>query len=275
MEDNKRESDFQEGLNQYYILKEHYYKGLHKKQRKIRNDPTLSNSKKKELLDSLKHKCVNCKREVGASFSETNRTFKLVCGDSVNPCNLHIELIVGKKHHIDDIISITNELIDEIKERIIKLKMDLTYNYKTEEEVVEEFNSQKRSYIELQKKIDTLISIKAKKLDIANRKEALANNEKSLQDMISIIKKLIEEYESNNEPQKITEIVNIYNENLREILVNIRTNKYLINRVNIECKKEPGNIITYGKLIQKEVDSDAMYVYYDDDEKSERKVYKN
>ena len=107
--------------------------------------------------------------------------------------------------------------------------MDLTYNYKTEEEVVEEFNSQKRSYIELQKKIDTLISIKAKKLDIANRKEALANNEKSLQDMISIIKKLIEEYESNNEPQNINEIVNIYNENLREILVNIRINKYLIN----------------------------------------------
>ena len=87
------------------------------------------------------------------------------------------------------------------------------------------------------KKNSLHIIIKAKKLDIANRNEALANNEKSLQDMISIIKKLIEEYESNNEPQKITEIVNIYNENLREILVNIRTNKYFINRVNVESKR--------------------------------------
>ena len=34
MGDNKRESDFQGALNQYYILKEHYYKTLHKKQKK-------------------------------------------------------------------------------------------------------------------------------------------------------------------------------------------------------------------------------------------------
>ena len=33
MGDNKRESNFQAALNQYYILKEHYYKTLHKKQK--------------------------------------------------------------------------------------------------------------------------------------------------------------------------------------------------------------------------------------------------
>ena len=59
-------------------------------------------------------------------------------------------------------MAITDDLIDDTKEKIIKLKMDLTYNYKQQEEIIEEFNILKQQYIELQK-IETLINIKAKK----------------------------------------------------------------------------------------------------------------
>ena len=275
MEDNKRESDFQEGLTQYYILKEHYYKGLHKKQKKIKNDTTLSNTKRRELLDSLKNKCVNCKREVGTSFSETNRIFKAVCGDAVNPCKLHIELQVGKKHHIDEIIDITEDIINDTKEDIIKLKMDLTYNYKTQEEIIDDFNVLKKRYIELQKKMESLIIIKSKKLDISSRKDSIDNYTNELYKLVNIVNDLIKTYEQENDPQKITEIVNIYNDNIRETIVNIRTNKYFVNRVNVESKKETGNITTYGTLIQKEIDDENMYIYFDDEEKSERKIYRN
>ena len=275
MEDNKRESNFQAALNQYYILKEHYYKTLHKKQKKIRNDTTLSNTKKKEQLDGLKNKCVNCKREVGTTFSENNRIFKAVCGDALNPCPLHIELVVGKKHHIDEIMAITDDLIDDTKEKIIKLKMDLTYNYKQQEEIIEEFNILKQQYIELQKKIETLINIKAKKMDIINRKNNVKTFESELYKLTSTIRNLIQEYEKQSDPQKITNIVNIYNDELRAILVDIRNNKYFVNHVNIESKKEPGNIITYGTLIQNDIDNNNMFIYFDDDEKSERKVFKN
>ena len=275
MGDNKREHDFQEGLTQYYVLKEHYYKGLHKKQKKIKSDSSISVSKKNDLLESLKPKCVNCKREVGTTFSETNRIFKAVCGDAINPCKLHIELQVGRKHHIDEIIKITDEIISDTKEDIIKLKLDLTYNYKTQEEIVDEFNILKQRYIELQKKIDTLINIKAKKMDIVNRNEAASNYNNSMHTLINTINDLVKHYEREKDLQKITEIITIYNDSLREILVNIRTNKYFINRVNVESKKEPGDIITYGTLIQHEIDDEAMYIYFDDDEKSERKIYKN
>ena len=218
---------------------------------------------------------MNCKREVGTTFSENNRIFKAVCGDPINPCPLHIELVVGKKHHIDDIMAITDDLINDTKEQIIKLKMDLTYNYKEQEEIIEEFNILKQQYIELQKKIETLINVKAKKMDIVNRKNNVKTFESELYELTSTISNLIQEYEKESDPQKITTIVNIYNDNLREILVNIRSNKYFVNRVNIESKKEPGNIITYGTLIQNEIDNDNMFIYFDDDEKSERKVFKN
>lgn len=275
MEDNKRESDFQEGLTQYYILKEHYYKGLHKKQKKIKNDTTISNTKRRELLNNLTNKCVNCKREVGTSFSETNRIFKAVCGDAVNPCKLHIELQVGKKHHIDEIINITEDIINDTKEDIIKLKMDLTYNYKTQEEIIDDFNVLKKRYIELQKKMESLIIMKSKKLDIAVRKDANDNYTNELYKLVTTVNDLIKNYEQENDPQKITEIVNIYNDNIRETIVNIRTNKYFVNGVNVESKKEPGNITTYGTLIQKEIDDENMYIYFDDEEKSERKIYRN
>ena len=275
MGDNKRESDFQEGLNQYYTLKDHYYKSLHKKQKKIKNDTTITASKKKDLLDGMKQKCVNCKREVGTSFSENNRIFRAVCGDVVNPCKLHIELNVGKKHHINEIINITEEIINDTKEEIIKLKMDLAYNYKSHEEIMSNFNVLKRRFIDVQKKMDNLIKIKSKKLDIANRTATTTNYENAMHQLISTINNLIKEYNRENDLQKISEIINIYNDSLREIIVNIRTNKYYINRVNIESKKEPGNITTYGTLIQNEVDDDAMFIYFDDDEKSVRKVFRN
>ena len=107
MEDSK-EGKYYDALNTYYMLKQHYYKSLHKKQKQIKQDTDISNTKKREKLDAIKMKCVNCKREVGTSFSETNRIFKAVCGDATNPCPLNIELVVGKKEHIDDIIANKN-----------------------------------------------------------------------------------------------------------------------------------------------------------------------
>ena len=129
--------------------------------------------------------------------------------------------------------------------------------------------------MELQKKLDTLIIIKSKKLDIVNRKDSINNYTNSLYELITTVNNLINEYDRESDPQKITEIINIYNDDIREILVNIRTNKNFVNRVNVESKKEPGNIITYGTLIQNEIDDENMYIYFDNDEKSERKVYKN
>ena len=75
-----------------------------------------------------------------------------MCGDAVNPCKLHIELQVGKKHHIDEIIDITEDIINDTKEDIIKLKMDLTYNYKTQEEIIDDFNVLKKDILSYRRK---------------------------------------------------------------------------------------------------------------------------
>ena len=111
-------------------------------------------------------------------------------------------------------------------------------------------------------------------MDIINRKNNVKTFESELYKLTSTIRNLIQEYEKQSDPQKITNIVNIYNDELRTILVDIRNNKYFVNHVNIESKKEPGNIITYGTLIQNDIDNN-MFIYFDDDEKSERKVFKN
>ena len=94
--------------------------------------------------------------------------------------------------------------------------------------------------------MESLIIIKSKKLDIASRKDSIDNYTNELYKLVTTVNDLIKTYEQEKDPQKITEIVNIYNDNIRETLVNIRTNKYFVNRVNVESKKEPGNITTYG-----------------------------
>ena len=97
-------------------------------------------------------------------------------------------------------MEITDDLINDTKEQIIKLKMDLTYNYKEQEEIIEEFNVLKQQYIELQK-IETLINVKAKKMDIVNRKNNVKTFENELYELTSTINNLIKDYEKESTPE--------------------------------------------------------------------------
>ena len=53
--------------------------------------------------------------------------------------------------------------------------MDLTYNYKTQEEIIDDFNVLKKDTLSYRLKMESLIIIKSKKLDIAARKDSIDN----------------------------------------------------------------------------------------------------
>ena len=103
-------------------------------------------------------------------------------------------------------------MIKEIKEKIIKLKLDLTYNYKTQDEIIEEFTTVKKEYIDLQKINDSLVN---KKINYLNEKENVKANEElffHINNNINRIKKAIDNYIENKNLQEITTIISIYND---------------------------------------------------------------
>ena len=221
-------------LNEFYTLKEKYNNDIQKIKHGLTAKYGINNSSQKKRDEYLKHKpkCVNCKRNVGTIFSDKDRVLKAICGDKDEPCTLNIEIFMGKKEHIDDIIDAMEESISEIKEKIIKLKLDLIYNYKIEDEVIEEFTQLKRNYIEIQKNMNILTKKKQKIITNNGEKNILIENlNKQITTLIGYINDKIKTYKEGGDSQDITEIIELYNVDLKNKLDQIRLNKYNTNYV--------------------------------------------
>lgn len=250
---------FQKKFNEYYRLKDLYYTQLKNSQKKIK-DKNIPDDKKKEEIKALKIKCVNCGRKGGTIFSENNRTIKAICGVSPDPCNLNIEIFIGKKEKISDIIEELELLIEEIKEQIIKLKLDLVYNYKSQEEIVSEFSDLKKKYINLQKLLDSLIEKKQKIFDTERKNLVSKELNKQLDGIINMIQTKIQNYKETNDTTLITETITIYNETLSEIISNISQNKYENQYIE--------KLDNYYKLVQNEISYDRNFISLLTEEKS-------
>ncbi len=145
-----KNEEFQEALNTFYTLKGQYEEEIQELRNKISKKPNLSNKEKRDEFKKLKPRCVNCNRKVGTIFevkydkSTDGRRAKAICGDRVNPCPLDIELDLGNVSNIIDDLQKEEQLIKELKKKIIILKNDLLFGYTTTEKAVEEFEELKK-----------------------------------------------------------------------------------------------------------------------------------
>lgn len=253
------EEVFQKKFNEYYRLKEQYYTQLKNSQKKIK-DKNISDEQKKEEIKSLKIKCVNCGRKGGTIFSENNRTIKAICGVAPEPCELNIEIFIGKKENISDLINELEILLEEIKEQIIKLKLDLVYNYKSQEEIVTEFSDLKKKYVSLQKMLDSLIEKKKKIFDTERKNLVAMELNKQLDGIVNMLQNKIQNYKETNDITLITDSITIYNETLSEIISNISQNKYERQYVQ--------KLDNQYKLIQNEISYDRNFISLLNEEKS-------
>ena len=257
------EERFQKLFSDYYRFKEQYINSVKNSHRKIREKNIPEQEKLRQIKD-LKPKCVNCKRNVGSRFNENGRIIKAVCGDPVEPCDLNIELYIGKKENVNEIINELENTIDEIKEQIIKLKLDLVYNYKSEEQISNEFSEFKKRYINLQKLLDSLVE-KKKRIFNTDEKKLVSNElKKQLEKTVSVINQKIENYNITKELKNIEEVVTIFNENILDIISNISQNKFEKQYIQI-INNNDNNIY---KLIQDEIPSEKMLITLMNDEKS-------
>ena len=63
-------------MDQYFLYKENIEKKRTTAKNKILKNDQLTEEEKKSAMAGLNEKCINCKRDVGTTFSENERTFK-------------------------------------------------------------------------------------------------------------------------------------------------------------------------------------------------------
>lgn len=233
-QNTKEYNQYLDDLNKYYNIKNKYeeYKLRIKKQIMSKN---ISIEEKKKEYAKSKFLCINCKQSGGTIFTETNESLSVLCGNINKPCK--IELNIKKKNYnnlFDEIIK-TNSKIFEIKKNILKIKLDVLFNYISEDKAVELFNNNNS---ELNKYQEIYYKYLEKYNEITNNKnidEYIIKKD----EIITDINQYYELYYANNDNKYLKDAYNIYIKDLKQIDEKIFNTKY--KYYNIEYDEENNN----------------------------------
>jgi hypothetical protein len=260
-----------EALNEYFRLKKQFenQNNVHKK--RIINNQTLSKKEKRAEYLKLMPKCVNCKRpsRKGTIFSiiyhpaddkiSEHRTFKVLCGDLADPCNLNIEFNVGNREHLDELMVSIRKEIKETKDKIIDDKNKLLFGLLTTETALENFDDNKNYITELTSVYERYLDIWNKEMDNPEKKLELEEALVQSYENINAIKDCIKKMNELNDIQYAVDAANIYHNVLEPLLIKIRQLKYKENSVYNNDNNKTCN------LIQKKFTVDNLLVTsYDD-----------
>lgn len=229
--------DYETALEQYFELKDAYDTKRNKMKSRIIKDDGLSKKQKRKKVGELKMKCISCKRNVGTIFELRDNNYSALCGDSESPCKLNIMLERGTTLNIEDEIERTKYNMMRLKEDLVNMKLELVYGIKNEEQVEEPFNDIIHSISDTEKTQQIFEQFLETNTDIYERHEALLELNRELYYLIEAISDNMKEFRETKNPKFIQEIVEMYGDELKPIIDNIRENKYRVNFVEQKGEK--------------------------------------
>jgi hypothetical protein len=227
-EEESQHLNYEEALSNFFRLKNEYENKVRRMKRDAyRKQPTKKLARQAVL--SVKPACIHCKRPVGTLFSNrTDNKYTILCGDTENPCQLNVQLFNGGNELLMDTLINFREELDEIKERIIKQKLDTIFSYVSEDKSVEMFkkeldlyNSDSIIYKEL---LDTYVE----NYHNPHKKEQIMKKKENLFLLNEKVRNLLKEYEKTENPEVLRLAVRIQ---INEIYPEIRNRRMLENDV--------------------------------------------
>ena len=232
-----------EAMNDYYKLKQQYDNTVISQKNKILKNDTLSSKDKRRRFKQLVYKCINCKKNGGTIFTNTNGYLKAICG-SDTPCKLDIEIMKGK---YTDLRVLNREMIEQtdyLKIDIIRTKLMFLFNLMSEETSIDDFENLRNELSFISKKnYDALIRYN-NIFNNKNKENELRKNTLQLAYEVNKIKEIYNLYLENNKEQNLKEMVDIYVSVIKPIEEKIRDLKYVEEYIQEDEKNNISELIT-------------------------------
>ena len=192
----KNHKNYLESLNEFFKLKREYETKRSKMMKDaFKKEPSRKLGKLAAL--SVKPPCINCKRPVGTIFSNRDdNKYTAICGDKGNPCNLNVKIFNGKTINLPYILKIYQEEITDIKDAIIRQKLDTLFSYTTEEKSVKLFKKELDTYNENSKIYIDLLNKYNELYDNKHTNEMVQKKSDEIFIIIEKICDLLKEYET-------------------------------------------------------------------------------
>ena len=235
---------YTEAFNTYYSLKNQYEKNYEKQKRKITTNDILSLKEKRKQIKRIEKKCIVCKKIGGTIFNENGKNLTARCGASI-PCGLDINITRGDYINILDMINYMNQVNEINKREIILTKLDMLYDYSTEEASIEKFTEYKK---ELEDNSSALDVYKAKLNEVMYNDETdnkVRQLNIDLYNKINEIKLLITQYNENPiaNSNVFTTIAELMTTDIDTLLKELRAVRYKVNDVVFNESDKTFNLI--------------------------------
>jgi hypothetical protein len=166
---NVSKPEYVDALNEYYGYK-HNYDERYEEQKNAIKESSLTIQQKRAKIMQLKRnrKCVACGQSGGTHFTNEDGVLRAQCGNRSQPCSLRIEIVKGKFMSLEELANASLHNADVLKDHIIKTKLDLLFNYTTEEEALRKFETDRAA---LDQALDLYGGFRQKYLDVVRNPE--------------------------------------------------------------------------------------------------------
>ncbi len=227
--------NYNESVNLYFEKKGEYEIQKENKMKELlpqKIDP----STKKKKFDNTKFNCSNCDRPVDMIFKQNETKFTIGCGDTKTPCNINKSFSKKKEISLNDLAKIYLDNMENLKENIILTKLDLLFEYETEELSSANFKTLLADLKEDQEAYSNLYKQFAKKNLMVEKKNgdgvtmlmtrdtAIQEYKDELKKNINKFKNTIKNYYNPNttDDKNLKSIIQFYNTDINPILTNLR-----------------------------------------------------
>lgn len=222
-----------DAINEYYKLKTKYEKAKENEIKKYISDTELSKIQKRERFSNFKQKCVNCNRIGGTEFSNKNKILMAVC-KATPPCKLNIQIQLGSYDTKYNLIKEYENYKNEDQTNIIRTKLNLLFNFTTEEETISKFEALKDSYLEMNKIYNSILTDYLLTVDNPETKMNLNDGIISLHENIQELKKINMDYKKDNRSEYIRDMVELFINKINPNSERNRNLKFHYNSVETE-----------------------------------------
>ena len=246
---NVSKADYVDALNEYYGYKQKYDDRYDEQKNAITKSDTLTMQQKRAKIMQLKRnrKCVACGQSGGTHFMNEDGVLRAQCGNRSQPCTLRIEIVKGKFMSLEELANASLHNADVLKDHIIKTKLDLLFNYTTEEEALRKFETDRAA---LDQALELYGGFRQKYLDVvrnAERREEVDALTADFYAAVQTFKDTLRQGADSSKDSFVRDAVEIYAERIEPLNATLMEKKYVYTAV----ERDPGLGADMFRLVQK------------------------
>lgn len=237
--------DYNNAVKEFLRHKQKYEGVIHK----FRKDLMKTSVSKKERvlrMHNFKPKCIHCKRNVGTIFEMKDSSYRAYCGSSTDPCKLNIDIIGTPHNNIYDFLNEYTEDLQDLKNFIIKHKMDSIFNYVHDSEISRRFEKDNEDLEFITTELRKLHLRYEELFDNKEKEEAINKLKSELFVYREEFQSHLESFKTDNNKEHLQAAMKLYKEQIMGIQKKIHTQKYPTLEMNsnlagefTEKKKHP------------------------------------